>query len=233
MANSPLSNELQELAAGYVLDDLEDAEVAQVEKLMGENPALLEEIRQLQGVMGTMASGVPQMQPPAGLLDKIMAAVGSPNSVPQVDVDQMLVNLGRWLDEIFEPLWQPPEALNLAFSVRRTTTGLKETIIKRGKVIELGQQTEAQVVVLLVEVTPQSEEQISVSIQLHPQPEQRYLPENLQLTLLSASGEGLRSIKASNADNYIKLPRFTVNSGFQFSLQISLNEFNCIENFVV
>lgn len=72
--NSPLSNKLKKLAVGYVLDDLEPTEIVEVEKLMGENPDLLKEIQQLQAVMGIMATNVPQMQPPADLLDKIMEA---------------------------------------------------------------------------------------------------------------------------------------------------------------
>jgi hypothetical protein len=232
MTTSPLSNELQELAAGYVLDDLETAEVAQVERLMGENPAFLEEIRQLQAVTGIMASSIPQMQPPKGLLDKIMATVAPPDPPTQVDPNQGLVNLGGWLNEIFESLWQPPEALNLAFSARRTA-GLKEAAIQRGRVIELGTRPEAQGVVLLVGVTAQPEGQVRVSIQLHPRPEQRYLPANLQLSLRSESGEVLQSVEASQEDNYIQLPRFTVTSGFQFNLQINLDQFSFTERFVV
>jgi len=228
MINSSLSDELQELAAGYVLDDLEPEEVSRVEQLIEENPAFLAEIRELQGVMGAIASSVPQRQPPAGLLDQVMAAVDSPQEKTEANLSQLFVNLGHWLDEIFEPLWESPETLNLAFTARRTAD-LQEAAIQRGKVIELG----AQSVVLLMGVTAQENSQVRVSIQLHPQPQQRYLPANLQLTLLSESEQILRSVQTGHADNYIKLPRFTVTAGVQFSLQLHLDQFSGTEKFVV
>jgi hypothetical protein len=247
MTHLPLSNELQELASGYVLDDLEATELAQVKQLIAENPAFLAEIRQLQSVMGTMVTSVPQMKPPTHLLDRVMAAAAVPNSPLQLDcgwavtagsalvgrstgdVNQIIVNLGVWLDEIFEPLWQPPEALNLAFSARRTAS-TEEPTIKRGKVIELSSQDK---IALLVEITPQPEQKMSVSVQLYPQSDRPYLPAHLQLSLLAESGEILRSVQARQDDNYIKLPSFTVPSGFQFSIQINLNELNCTEKFIV
>lgn len=232
MINYSLTNELRELAAGYVLDDLEPAEVNRVEQLIEDNPAFREEVRQLQGVMGTIATSVPQMQPPAGLHDQIMAAINAPNSSSEMNINQVFVNLGHWLEEVFEPFWESPEALNLAFSTRRTP-GLQEALIQRGKAIELGSDNQVQSVVLLMGITAQSHEKVSISIQLHPVSRQRYLPSNLQLTLLSESEEVLRSIEAGPQDNYIKLPRFTINSGVQFSVQIQLHEFTCTENFIV
>lgn len=74
MVNSMLSNELKELAVGYVLDELEPAEIIRVERLMKENPELIEEIRELQSTMGIIVSSVPEIEPPADLLDKIMDA---------------------------------------------------------------------------------------------------------------------------------------------------------------
>ena len=235
MVNSPLSNELQELAAGYVSDDLEPADVAQVERLMGENPALRKEIRQLQAIMGAMASSVPQMKPPSHLLDKIMAEIDPPKADLQVDMNHMLVNLGRWFDDIFEPLWQPPAALNLAFSSRRKTEVTQQSI-RRGKIIEFeseNSENDVQAFILLIEIIAQPEGKISVSIQVYPQPGQWHLPANLELKFISKAGEVLQSIQARSEDNYIKLPRFTASSKFQFSLQINLNEFSRTEKFIL
>jgi anti-sigma-K factor RskA len=69
-----LSNELKELAVGYVLDELEPAEIVRVERLMKENPELMKEIRELQSTMGIIVSSVPKMEPPVDLLNKIMDA---------------------------------------------------------------------------------------------------------------------------------------------------------------
>ena len=68
------SDELELLAAGYVLDDLDEAEMAQVEQLIQSSPAMREQIRQSLAVMGILATDAPQISPPVGLKDKITQA---------------------------------------------------------------------------------------------------------------------------------------------------------------
>ena len=74
MVHSQLSNQLQELAAGYVLDDLDATEKIKVEQLMQDNPSFLREIQELQAVMGSMATNVPLIQPPDHLFNQVMNA---------------------------------------------------------------------------------------------------------------------------------------------------------------
>jgi hypothetical protein len=75
MINSTLSDETKHLAAAYVLDELEPSEVELVERLMLENPALRQEVRELQMVLGGLALDVPQLQPPAHLRAKVLQAL--------------------------------------------------------------------------------------------------------------------------------------------------------------
>jgi anti-sigma-K factor RskA len=72
MTNSTLSDETKELAAGYVLDELEPSEIELVERMMLENPALRQEVRELQMVLGGLALDVPQLQPPTHLRAKVL-----------------------------------------------------------------------------------------------------------------------------------------------------------------
>lgn len=72
MINSTLSDETKELAAGYVLDELELSEVAAFERMMLEDVALRQEVRELQIVLGGLASDVPQLQPPTHLRAKVL-----------------------------------------------------------------------------------------------------------------------------------------------------------------
>ncbi|WP_310484700.1 anti-sigma factor [Chamaesiphon sp. VAR_48_metabat_403] len=72
MTNSTLSDETKELAAGYVLDELEPSEIELVERMMLENPALRQEVRELQMVLGGLTLDVPQLQPPAHLRAKVL-----------------------------------------------------------------------------------------------------------------------------------------------------------------
>lgn len=83
MVTSSLSDELKELAAGYVLDNLDESERQEIESLMGNNPALREEIRQLQAVFGIMAHQEPILKAPAQLRDKVLLEdITSPRRLP-------------------------------------------------------------------------------------------------------------------------------------------------------
>ncbi len=74
MNNLPLSNELKELAIDYVLGNLSESEIVEVEKLMDENFDFREEVKKLQTIEEMMIMNVPQIEPPSDLLDKIMEA---------------------------------------------------------------------------------------------------------------------------------------------------------------
>jgi Anti-sigma-K factor rskA len=75
MINSALSDETKELAAGYVLDELEVSEVAAFERMMLEDVTLQQEVRELQIILGGLASDVPQLQPPTHLRAKVLQLV--------------------------------------------------------------------------------------------------------------------------------------------------------------
>jgi anti-sigma-K factor RskA len=86
MANSTLSDEIKELAAGYVLDELEPDEMAAFEQMMSENVAVRQEVRELQIALGSLAADVPQLKPPAHLRAKTLAALGivdEPAAIPK------------------------------------------------------------------------------------------------------------------------------------------------------
>ena len=72
MINSALSDETKALAAGYVLDELELAEVAAFEQMMLTDAILRQEVRELQMVLGGLAFDVPQLQPPTHLRAKVL-----------------------------------------------------------------------------------------------------------------------------------------------------------------
>lgn len=74
MRNTSLSDELQELAAGYILDDLNEAEIINLERLMQENSALRQELEELEEVMSILAYDAPVMRPPTHLRDRLLQA---------------------------------------------------------------------------------------------------------------------------------------------------------------
>ncbi|MCC5899625.1 MAG: hypothetical protein EA395_12635 [Phormidium sp. GEM2.Bin31] len=66
--------QLQELAAGYVLGDLSSEERQLFQQQLQRHPELAEDVRQLQDVLGVIPYGLPEMPSPQGLREAILAA---------------------------------------------------------------------------------------------------------------------------------------------------------------
>ncbi len=151
----------------------------------------------------------------------------------QKESTNTLINLSRWLDNIFDGVWQSPQELNLAFETRRTAQ-VQGSQIKRGTVIFVeASSVERQGVILLIGITPETDGRIGVRIQLYPQGRDRYLPSNITLTLCTESGEPIQSVQARNQDNYIQIKRFKCPSDFQFKVQLTLDDWRVTESFIV
>jgi hypothetical protein len=150
--------------------------------------------------------------------------------------DNVGENLSQWLAGIYSTGWQALETLfgsnasNLALNLRSASGSVDG--IRRAKLIDLGMQIESQSVVLLVALIPEANRQVSVRVQLHPVGGELYLPANIKLALLS-EGEMLGEVQARSQDNYVQLPRFDVETGERFSIQVILNNFQIAENFII
>ncbi|MCH2232297.1 MAG: DUF1822 family protein [Crocinitomicaceae bacterium] len=151
----------------------------------------------------------------------------------QRESSNTLINLSRWLDNIFDAVWQSPQELDLAFETRRNAQ-VQGSQIKRGTVIFVeASSVERQAVILLIGITRETDERIGVRIQLYPHGRDRYLPSNITLTLCAESGEPIQSVQARNQDNYIQIKRFKCPSGFQFGVQLTLDDWTVTESFIV
>jgi Protein of unknown function (DUF1822) len=148
------------------------------------------------------------------------------------------VDLGAWFQNIFAAGWQSldtllnTESTNLGYSFRQ---GKSETInlsVKGVKLIDLGIELGARSVALLVGLTPEEKERLGIRVQLHPTVPETYLPPEIQLTLLSESGQVLQEIQARSRDNFIQLKRFTCPVGKQFIIKVSLDNFSLSESFL-
>lgn len=148
-----------------------------------------------------------------------------------VYLQETTTKLSQWLQGVIDESWQAIDTLlspemNLAFSTRSV-----EVATKRGKLIDLGIQLSNQTVALLVNITEQAEEKISISIQLHPTGKEKYLPQNIKVTLLSKAGNILQQVEARGQDNYIQLKPFKGERGKRFSIEVGLDELSVRENF--
>ncbi len=147
---------------------------------------------------------------------------------------KVVANLSQWLQNTFEDSWQSLDNLfgnhsSLGFSFRNTIEGSAPTI-KRGKFLNLPNNGEAFV---LLELDVETDGRIGIRIQLRSRNKEKYLLPQTNLKLLSSSGEIIQSIQSRTQDNIIQLKRFKSPTGTQFSIQIEVDDFVAIENFVV
>jgi hypothetical protein len=138
--------------------------------------------------------------------------------------------LSQWLQGVLEEGWLSFEELvtpeaNLAWSTRSVSEK-----IRKGKLINLGIQLENQTVALLITVTPESEE-VRILVQLYPTGGERYLPANLQLTLLNKAEKILQSTQSRSQDNYIQLKSFKGKPGIRFGIEVSMGNVSVREYF--
>ncbi|MUG96775.1 DUF1822 family protein [Scytonema sp. UIC 10036] len=175
-----------------------------------------------------------QLQPLENLIEHLAQLRQSPRKT--------LVNLSQWLNGVFdagwqtlESLWNQPE-LRPVYAFRNSDivdrTQEKDSLTKRGKLIDLGIQIANQPVMLIVEIRPDTNSQMSVRLQVHPTGNNSYLIPGLQLTVLDESGSVFLESQARNADNYIQL-QFKGEPGEQFSVKLGLNDASVTEHFVI
>ena len=150
---------------------------------------------------------------------------------PVQHMQKSTTKLSQWLENIFDETWQNGDLLinpetNLAYSTRNIDDGTK-----RAKLIDLGIQLGNQNVALLINITEEAGGKLAILVQLHPVNGERYLPPNLQLTLLSKAGKNLQEVQSRTHDNYIQLKRFTGEVGKRFQIQVSLGNLSITENF--
>ncbi|HAN74666.1 MAG TPA: hypothetical protein DCQ63_10605 [Planktothrix sp. UBA8402] len=163
-----------------------------------------------------------QLQPIEGLLVYLNLPQGAEFKTP--------VRLSLWLMDEWAGLWQSVShqpALGLRSLSRRD-----QEFVQGAKLIDLKMQFGSQSVVLWVALTPETEGRIAVRVRLYPADQDRYLPPNVQLILLSETGEILSEVQSRLQDNYMQLPRFRGMPEEQFSITIRLAEVSVTETFI-
>lgn len=147
--------------------------------------------------------------------------------------------------DVFEAGWQPLDRLfgttepELAFGLREThDSGATDpdslnTSIQRAKLIDLGLSLGDRTVVLWVTIAPEKSGTVGVLVRLHPNRGEVYLPPQVRLVMLAASGEALQVVQARSQDNYIQLRRFTGQAGDRFKIQVVLGDVSLTEDFVL
>ncbi len=169
---------------------------------------------------------------PSAIPLPVASAEGAQESLLEV-LHSSRTKLSQWLQGTFDEDWCSFDRLvsleaNLAWSTRNRSEGAKG-----GKLINLGIQLGSQTVALLISVTPETSEKVGIQVQLYPTEGDRYLPPNLQLSLLSKAGKTLQSVRARSQDNYIQLKPFKGKSGIHFSIEVSIENISVTEDFEI
>jgi Protein of unknown function (DUF1822) len=141
------------------------------------------------------------------------------------------LRLGAWLQGQFDRAWQPIEAAlgpqNLAVSTRSNGTEVAAPLVQRVKVLDMGNGS----VGLLIKLTPVSDAEARIEVQIHPIGEALHLPGETELRLLSPEGSEIAQAKASVTET-IRL-QFRANYGEAFQLEVSCNDRIITEQFAL
>ncbi|WP_414585582.1 DUF1822 family protein [Scytonema sp. PCC 10023] len=149
-------------------------------------------------------------------------------------VNNNLVNLKQWFENIFDAGWQEIESLlrtqpaYVASSLRSS----KGDLVSRGKLINLGKLLTEQAVVLVVTLTPDNDQEMDVIVEVHPTSKENYLPPNLHLTLLDCDGASVMEAQTRSSNKNIQL-EFSCEIGERFSVKLALADVSTIEDFVI
>ncbi|MEM9804463.1 MAG: DUF1822 family protein [Cyanobacteria bacterium P01_D01_bin.56] len=138
------------------------------------------------------------------------------------------LSLNQWfhdLQTLFEQGWYSLETvlgtdtLSLSFRTVSPTNAAQQ---QRVKLITLNAEFTPQTMVLLMALTAETDGRVGVRVQLHAST-QECVPAQLSLSIYSVANEMLQSIQTSGQEDYIRLPYFRCIPGYQFRLQVTLN----------
>ncbi|WP_083885417.1 DUF1822 family protein [Halothece sp. PCC 7418] len=149
-----------------------------------------------------------------------------------------MTHLAQWFQQVFEAGWQSLEELveaqstpNLAYSFRKIDS-LEAEMVQGIKLLDLGEDSKNQVA-LIVSIRPKSEDKVGIRIQLQSINEQRYLPTNIKLGLLSRFSQMLQEVQARNNDSMIQLKQFTCKKGGIIQVQVTRGDLILTESLKV
>ncbi len=141
-----------------------------------------------------------------------------------------LQQLRQELEKLFNADWQAPERLLASSNARsRTDTSTLENSIKRAKEINLGI---GQAVVLVIQMTPESEDELGINIWVYPTRNAIHLPAGMQAMVLDEFGEIVPDLQAQAGNNQDSIQlEFSVEPGEPFGVRIILGDFIVTEYF--
>lgn len=155
------------------------------------------------------------------------AEVTEPKSVDlSAQMNTALSKAREWFHGLFEGEWvEASMVLAPAYRSRNNEQDILERI-RRAKTIDLGS---GHCVLLVIEITPESENQFGVVVQVYPSAGARHLPVGLQITALDMFGNTILGDQAEVGADSIQL-EIGIELEEKFSIQLSLGAEVVIEH---
>lgn len=160
---------------------------------------------------------------------RLLQQIEAGNSTP------VFTQLSSWFSGIIDELWQSIDRVllpqQLAISVRGETSPNTLKILAgdvcRAKILNL----DCGQIALAIGISPVSETQSRINLQIHPAGGEMYLPGETQLRLLTTAGIEIGNVSATVMET-IEL-QFLVSAGEQFEIEISCCGQTLMERFEV
>lgn len=218
------SEQLELLAAGYVLDDLDEEEMAQVEELIQSSPEMREQIRQSLELMGMVTNSVEPVSPPMELKDKITSVFPEEKNI---SIQKTIINLDNWFQDLFETGWQMATEL---LETPTVTPAFRNSGVAGAKLITIG--SNHQPIILIVRVKNTTPSDRDVEIEILSELQQEYLPSDLQLMLLDSDEDIVMEATTRQQNRNLKF-EFSGTSGETFSVKLRLFDDDFQETFIL
>ena len=144
--------------------------------------------------------------------------------------NQNIVNLTRWLEDIFESGWETIESIFLTEPAWQFRSAEKA----RAKLINFGKTVNNSSVGIVVKVSPdeKNSDEKKIIVELHPVHDQKYLPSGLQIIILDEAETAVMEAKAKTENKKIEL-EFSAAVGDNFSIKVALGDVSVTENFML
>lgn len=150
----------------------------------------------------------------------------------------LVTRLSTWFQPMLDESWKSLDML-LGENLGGLVTNLRSeelssnSLVRRGKQIELVSERDTLTVILLIQINSEVEDRMGVLIQLHPNQGECYIPAEMEFCLCAPAGNVLQSIQAQSQDNYIQFNRFRCPVGTRFHVEIRLEDAVMFESFFV
>jgi Protein of unknown function (DUF1822) len=166
--------------------------------------------------------------------DKVQTVGAAMESVmnPDRQTTHPVVNLRNWLEGAVETGWQIIAAQDGRQRVAVRGSDQFEITVRQAKLLDVGMDLGEHSVVLSLAITLNADTSMNVLVQTYPAPGQRHLPPNLKLTMLSETVV-LQEVCSREQDSYVQLRHFRGEAGDSFDIQVSLDQVNILESFVL